>query len=70
MHREVALFPIQRKIDFLTSTEHLGSILQTQVKSASVDRKVIHEHFYDVFNEVRKYGSHALLESGGGVTQD
>ena len=68
LHHEMTFFPIQHKIDFLTSMEYLGQNFQMQVKGTSINGEIIHEYLHDILNKIKKYGNHGPLESSRGIT--
>src|SRR3990170_6095213 len=60
---KVALLPIQDKVSLLTSLQNSIKVAQAIIKRSSINRKIIHENFNNLFIEIREYSSHASLES-------
>jgi hypothetical protein len=40
-------FPIQDKVDLLTSSQHFIKVHQATLESFAVDREIIHEHLHE-----------------------
>ena len=54
VNHEVALLPVEHKICFFTPLQNFIKIVETVVKGASIDGKVVHENFYNLLTETMK----------------
>src|SRR4051812_10477851 len=69
VNHEMALLPINHQICFLTSLQNFIKIVETVVKGVSIERKVMHENFYNLLTETMKYCRQAPLKSSRCITQ-
>src|SRR3954469_15687523 len=69
VNHEMALLLIEHQICFFTSLQNFIKIVETVVKGVSIDRKVVHENFYDLLTETMKYCRHTPLKSSMCITQ-
>src|SRR3954453_21915275 len=69
VNHEMALLPIEHQIYFFTSLQNFIKIVEIVVKGVSIDRKVVHENFYNLFTKTMKYCRHTPLKSSRCITQ-
>ena len=69
LYHKMTLLPIEYKVGLLASDQHRPQILQTIVKGASQDRKIIHEDLDCFFNHIGEYGHLTTLECTRRIAQ-
>src|SRR3954464_9074009 len=68
-NHEMALLPIKHQICFFTFLQNFIKIVETVVKGVSIDKKVVHENFYNLLTKTMKYCRHTPLKSSRCITQ-
>ena len=69
LYHKMALLLIEYKVGLLASDQHRPQFLQTIIKGATQDRKIIHEDLDCFFNHIGEYGHHTTLECARRIAQ-